>query len=528
MSAEDRMDHGRTAGRGDGWLLAFAPPRGVRVLLVAKDSAFRRLVVETLTQRRHQVCTGADIHEAMALGREHRFEVALVLLPAQGVAELLHRLRDLDPDMEVVWAPPPVSVARAEALVTEAAARGRGRLAGLLSAARTILEPRPPEETVERLLQQARAVLRSEASIRPQDPLEPAQALIWPDRRRLRIPLWEGGPLPEDNGVEDGGHRLELVRSPEEAELSPADLQRAGVIAALGSLALTRAHCEELLADLYRDLDHARAQLQRSSVDDTRGQPGLTGGTLGPLERLAGVLAHELNNPLTFVLANLTCLEEDLAVLERELETIPGTGAVRQRCEELREVLKEAQGGAHRVREVVADLTTLGARQGGRDRQPVAVEEVVRAALRIARREVERRAHLVVELEPRLPRVEGSASRLGQVLLNLLINAIQALPVGDPSRHCVRVRATSHGDQVCLSVSDTGGGIPQETLPRVFEPGYTTKPHGEGLGLAICREIVRTHGGDVRIESTPGQGTTVTVTLPALGRAAQGDDRPGA
>ncbi|WP_242595326.1 ATP-binding protein [Corallococcus exiguus] len=125
-------------------------------------------------------------------------------------------------------------------------------------------------------------------------------------------------------------------------------------------------------------------------------------------------------------------------------------------------------------------------------------------------------ARLVEDFGP-VPRVMGSEARLGQVLLNLLVNALQAIPEGDPGRHEVRVRtSTDASGHARVEVEDTGGGIPPDVLPRIFDPFFTTKgsDEGTGLGLAICQQIVRTHGGDLRVHSVPGQGATFTLLLP--------------
>lgn len=539
-----------------GWIAALRPRAPINVLLLAKEPSFRKLLGDALDQRGHLLHAVADPAEAIARVTHSRFDVALLLLPPTGAAPLQLQIRELDPDLEVVWMPPPLSVVQAEILIREAADRGRRRMANLCLAARALLEPLSPDTAAARLIEQTEELLGAQAALVPAEPSEPQQVLVSPDRHRLRVPLWEGGPPPDSSastpgasGTEededDTGYRLEIARDPDAPEFSRGELERATVLGSLGSLALTRAHCEQALAELYRDgLEDARAdpaalavqRMERSSVraediPDHGGLPagagslgedaerGLSASAIGPLERLAGVLAHELNNPLTFVLANLSCLKDEIGRLQDMLRELPErhAGPVQLKARELSEVLAEVLGGASRVREVVADLTTLGTREEGAAR-PVRVDEVVRAALRIARREVQRRAQVVVDLEPRLPPVVGSASRLGQVVLNLLLNAVQAVPHGDTGRHEVRIQARSQPStgEVVISISDTGRGIAEDMLPRVFEAGYTTKPggHGSGLGLAISREIVRAHGGEIYIESQAGRGTTVSVVLP--------------
>jgi signal transduction histidine kinase len=110
--------------------------------------------------------------------------------------------------------------------------------------------------------------------------------------------------------------------------------------------------------------------------------------------------------------------------------------------------------------------------------------------------------------------VLSSESRLSQVFLNLVINALQAMPSGGPQRHTLRIRTALEGEQVRVDVSDTGHGIPSEVLPRIFDPFFTTKPAGSGLGLSISHSLVQKRGGEMRVSSEPGSGTTFTLLLP--------------
>jgi signal transduction histidine kinase len=544
MGSSDQTS--KAEGAASSWLVALPPRAGAAVLLVlpAQEPArgpapvSDRELLRALQARGHEVHACAPT-EATARCEQGRFEVALLALPYEIAVPLGDLLRDRDPDLEVAIAPlSSLTLARALSLIQAARARALRRLGGLIAASRALFDPQPPAETAARFLSHVEETLGVSASLLPHDQDQapdaegPAQVLISPDRRRLRIPLWESGPSPDAHqggGLgDDGGHRLEISREPDAPPLCAADVQRAALLATVGSLALVRAHCEQAVSELYRDLGDARAQLRRIQGQGLgMGQGGLTASVLGPLERLAGVLAHELNNPLTFVLANLACLRDSLDGLGAALRALvpPGpAAALLQQWEDMNEILNEAQGGADRVREVVSDLSTLGTRGEAEGRRPVALEDVVRAALRIAQREVQRRAQVHVDIAPNLPRVLGSASRLGQVILNLLLNAVQAVPPGEPAAHQVRVEARCEDRLVFIRISDTGTGIPPERLSRVFEPGYTTKPLGEGsgLGLAISREIVRTHGGDIHIDSAPGNGTTVSVVLPAYQPAQQG------
>jgi CheY-like chemotaxis protein len=147
----------------------------------------------------------------------------------------------------------------------------------------------------------------------------------------------------------------------------------------------------------------------------------------------------------------------------------------------------------------------------------VELTQVLDSATRMAWNEVRHRAHLVREYGE-LPRVQGSEARLGQVFLNLVVNAAQAIPEGHADEHEIRISArTLASEQVVVEVRDTGSGIPASIMGRIFDPFFTTKPPGigSGLGLSICHRIVAGMGGQIEVESQPARGTVFRVTLPA-------------
>ncbi|HET7826954.1 MAG TPA: ATP-binding protein [Anaeromyxobacter sp.] len=232
---------------------------------------------------------------------------------------------------------------------------------------------------------------------------------------------------------------------------------------------------------------------------------------------LAAGVAHEMNNPLTYVTANLAHareLIETAATLRGappELSSLLGP---------LRGALDDALQGADRVARIVKDLKTFS--RDDERRLPVDARAALESALQLARGEIKKRARLVRDLED-VPLVDGSESRLGQVFLNLLVNAAQAIPDGAPERHEIRVSSRVRDGWVEISVEDTGCGIPREVLGRIFDPFFTTKPvgTGTGLGLAICHEIVAAFGGEIGVESEVGHGSRFTVRLrPARAAAA--------
>ncbi|HYD41559.1 MAG TPA: PAS domain S-box protein [Anaeromyxobacter sp.] len=232
---------------------------------------------------------------------------------------------------------------------------------------------------------------------------------------------------------------------------------------------------------------------------------------------LAAGMAHEINNPLAFILANL---EYSIRELRRD-----GTK------QDVIAALEEAREGGTRVREIVRDLKTFS-RADDEGREPLEVNRVLRSALSLASNEIRARARLEVSLGE-VPRVLGSEHRLGQVLLNLLINAAQAIPEGRPEAHVVRAATALHEDgRVVIEIADDGGGIPPALRARIFDPFFTTKPVGvgTGLGLSICHGIVVAMGGEIALDTEVGRGSTFRVLLPPApaGAAERPAPRPPA
>jgi polar amino acid transport system substrate-binding protein len=185
---------------------------------------------------------------------------------------------------------------------------------------------------------------------------------------------------------------------------------------------------------------------------------------------------------------------------------------------ELPGMLDEMLEGARRIKRIVEDLKDFARREDAPRHEPIDLEGVVRAAVRLVEPTIQKATHrFELSLAPGLPRVRGNAQRIEQVVVNLVLNACQSLP--DPSR-AVRVSSGlgPGGAAVQLTVADEGVGIPPDHLPRLTDPFFTTKRDsgGTGLGLSVSAGIVKEHGGTLEFESRPGEGTTVVLTLPAL------------
>jgi len=234
---------------------------------------------------------------------------------------------------------------------------------------------------------------------------------------------------------------------------------------------------------------------------------------LTSLGTLAVGVAHEINNPLAYVLLNLGYLTEELPRLLANPES--------SKSREALVALEHARDGAERIRNTVRSLRTFS-RPENESRTPLQLAKLLDSTLPMVANEIHHRARLVKDYG-QVPDVVANEARLGQVFLNLLINAVQALPEdrSDQNRIHLVVRSSSP-DRVVVEVHDNGMGIPSQVRGRIFEPFFTTKPVGigTGLGLTICHGIVASLGGTLSFESEVGKGTVFRVELPAVARTA--------
>jgi PAS domain S-box-containing protein len=228
---------------------------------------------------------------------------------------------------------------------------------------------------------------------------------------------------------------------------------------------------------------------------------------------LAGGIAHEINNPLAFVLNQLTLTARTL--MQQTGAPAEGGAFGTALTDKMLQSLGDARLGAERIQDIVKALGTF-ARPTEVNTRQVDVQEVLELSVKMAMVEIHHRARLVRDYAD-APPVIADGSRLGQVFLNLLVNAAQSIPEGTAHSNEIRIRVRPSRQSVVVEIQDTGQGIDPGMLNHIFEPFFTTKPAGKGLGLglAISHSLVTELGGELTVESEPGQGSTFRVCLPA-------------
>jgi len=256
------------------------------------------------------------------------------------------------------------------------------------------------------------------------------------------------------------------------------------------------------IIELGHDIGDARSRNARVATTDR----------LASVGTLAAGVAHEINNPLTYVLANLDFMREQLEVHRSKLPPLAFT--------ELDDLAAEAKAGAERVARTVRSLRVFSRIDEDR-RTPLDILRVVESALALASNEIRHRARVLKVYRP-VPLVLADEARITQVFFSLLINAAQAIPDGHAEDNQIEVKTWTDDGRAIVEIRDSGGGIRPEHLSRIFDPFFTTKPQGlgSGLGLAISHGTVESLGGDIVVESTAGLGTTFRVILPGAASTA--------
>ena len=292
----------------------------------------------------------------------------------------------------------------------------------------------------------------------------------------------------------------------------------------------------ELMISMLDDNNQARAELQKRLDELKQAQRMLIQSEkLASIGQLSAGIAHEINNPLGFINSNIATLDkyidtlseilraqeilkaaveqnnlekakkvsEDLRVLEKKLD-------LNYILTDIDALIRESKDGVERIRRIVLDLKTFSRRDQD-ERVPANINKVIEGVVNIVWNEIKYKAELHKEYGT-VPDIDCNPQQIGQVFINLLVNAAQAIK----DKGSIFIRTYTIGEKIAVEVEDTGYGMDQETMGKIFDPFFTTKEVGKGtgLGLSVSYEIVKKHNGDIEVKSQPGKGTTFIVWLP--------------
>ncbi|MGB2131729.1 MAG: sensor histidine kinase, partial [Marinobacterium sp.] len=294
-----------------------------------------------------------------------------------------------------------------------------------------------------------------------------------------------------------------------------------------------RLKAEQLLEDKSRELYQQNRRLEES-YDQLRQQQDVLvqSEKLATLGTLTAGVAHEINNPLAYVISNVAAAQEYIESYDRliafiqthEIEQLM-PGALQQQWAELLvesdlefmqqdypDVMADTREGLDRVRDIVHSLRSFSRVQDA-ERQPADLVDALKSTLRLLHNEVKHRVNLELELTP-LPQVRCNLNEMNQVFTNLIINAVHAMK--EATRPELRISSHVEEGWAVLRFEDNGCGMADDVVKEIFTPFYTTKPVGEGtgLGLSITWGIIQDHDGEISVDSEPGKGTRFTVRLP--------------
>lgn len=299
------------------------------------------------------------------------------------------------------------------------------------------------------------------------------------------VPTWDDA-ISEDGRIESGAS-IRMVRAGGSRAL--VEIQQVEWLEAKG---------QTIIAVVLRDVTVPRHAHARMLLQDRMTSIGT----------VAAGVAHEINNPLSYIIGNLTFLEEEVATLSG---LVPP-----ENLEHVSQAMREARQGAERVRQIVKDLQTF-ARADHQDSRSTDVRRTIELALNMAWSEIRHRGRLQ-KVFAEVPLVSASEARLGQVFLSLLLNAAHALPEGGADRSFIRVETRADEDRVIVEITNSGPGIRPDVAKRIFDPFATfgAVGVGSGLGLSIAHSLVQDIGGEIVVETSPLLGTTFRVSLPAV------------
>jgi two-component system NtrC family sensor kinase len=276
---------------------------------------------------------------------------------------------------------------------------------------------------------------------------------------------------------------------------------------------------EEALNQKNLELEKAYAELKSAQSRILQQEK------LASVGQLAAGIAHEINNPMGFIISNINTLNKYLAKIWRYVGTLEGVAAPGREIEEERKTLKiafiredtgsliaESLEGAERVKKIVQDLKSFS-RLDEAEYKFADINAGLESTINIVWNELKYKVSMVKQYGE-LPLTKCNPGQLNQVFMNILVNAAQAIETSGE----IFLKTWSEDRKIYILISDTGCGMPHETMEKIFEPFYTTKDVGKGtgLGLSIAYDIVKKHNGDIRVESEIGRGTSFTIIIPVV------------
>jgi PAS domain S-box-containing protein len=536
-----------------------------RILVVDDERSLRRTFALFLRDDGHEVETAEDVDQALETlekagelagqpDQPGQFDVVVsdIILPRRSGVSLMEAIAERWPDIKVILVTGEPTVETAASAVRSGAYDyiskpvSSSKIRKVVASAARVKSLQDDNRRLQAENDRQRAELARLVEVRTAEVRDTREALAWTEARISRIASNIPGVLLQFERRADGAFAFTFMAESAEATFGIVPEE----VVADSRVFLERVHPEDR-DDLRESLAGSAASLslwtwegriilpsgdvrwfqaQSRPVRNDDGTIVWDGVMLDMSERkdlqarlmlsdrmasigtLAAGVAHEINNPLTYVLANLHILGKRA---ERAIGVGDGEDARDLLCSsDTVQLLRETAEGARRVRDIARDLKTFS--RSSDEVQPVDVRQVLDSSVRMAINEIRHRAKLERNYME-TPLVLANSSRLGQVFLNLIVNAAQAIPEGAADENLIRLTTTTGADgHAEVVVSDTGSGIPANLIERIFEPFVTMKPVGvgTGLGLYICRDIIHHIGGVIEVESDPGQGTRFKVRLP--------------
>ncbi len=276
------------------------------------------------------------------------------------------------------------------------------------------------------------------------------------------------------------------------------------------------------IIEFYRDITYKKSYEQQLEQADK----------LASLGQLVSGIGHEINNPNQFIRGNIRifqqAMDDILPILDAHAAANPDLKIARLKYDFFRShvgtLINDMASGSERIKRIVEALKRFARKDDGQLIDQVDVNTIVDESARLVHNQIHKNADIVLDLDRDLPPFRGNAQKIEQVLINLVINAGQAMP--EDRRGTITIATRRAGDEAVITVADDGKGMNERTIKQIYDPFFTTKraKGGTGLGLSIVYRIIEEHSGRINVTSEPGQGTTFTITLPLSQGPTEGHD----